>query len=455
MSDRSSIASLLRVVCGLAAVSLATTLATAQDLTRRAAPQAGAIALVSGRVYPVSGPVIADGYVIFDNGLITDVGVMEAAGTLPKSVAATVRRIDVTGKHIYPGFIGSYTQMGLAEIASVRATRDFDETGGVTPEVVASVALNPDSNLLTVTRSNGVLLCGTFPTSGIVPGRASVIQLEGWTSEDLTIKRDAGLIVGWPFMRTIRATWMDKGDDEQQKDIRLNLERIRDIFRSASAYVRVKSVDEQKQPTDLRFEAMRPYVTGATPQGTVFIEASDYDQIMAAIAFAREFSLKIVIVGGRDAPMAAKLLKERQIPVIVGTTHGFPKRDDSPYNEAYTMPLKLHEAGVTFSIASGEETQHERNLPYVAAMAVSHGLPWDAGLRSITLSAAEILGVADKVGSLDKGKHATLIVTDGPAMEVTTNVTMAFIQGRQIDLRNKQSELADKYREKYKKEPAK
>ena len=439
------------VASGLATVLASAGVATAQDLTRRAAPQSGPIVLIGGRVYPVSGPVIPDGYVVFDNGLITDVGAMQSGGLLPTSVASGALQVKVIGKHVYPGLIGSYTQMGLTEIASVRASRDFDETGGTTPEVVASVAINPDSNLLTVTRTNGVLLCGTFPTSGIIPGRASVIQLEGWTSEDMTIRRDAGLIVGWPFVRTIRAPWMDKGDDEQQKDIRANLERIRDIFRSAGAYVRTKAADDQKQPTDLRLEAMRPYITGATPQGTVFIEASDYDQIMSAIAFAREFSLKIVIIGGRDAPMAAKLLKERQIPVIVGTTHGFPKRDDSPYNESYTMPAKLHEAGITFAIASGEETPHERNLPYVAAMAVSHGLPWDAALRSITLSAAEILGVADKVGSLDKGKHATLIVTNGPAMEVTTNVTMAFIQGRQIDLRNKQTELADKYREKYKK----
>ena len=147
--------------------------------------------------------------------------------------------------------------------------------------------------------------------------------------------------------------------------------------------------------------------------------------------------------------MAAKLLKERDIPVIVGTTHAMPKRDDAAYDEVYTMPAKLHAAGVRFAIASGEETAHERNLPYVAAMAVAHGLPWEAGLRSITLSAAEILGVADRVGSLDKGKDATLIVTDGPAMEVTTNLTMAFIGGREIELRNKQTELADKYREKY------
>ena len=451
MSARSSFTRLLCIASGLATLLLSANFATAQDLTRRAAPQSGPIVLVGGRVYPVSGPVIADGYVVFDNGLITDVGPMQAGGSLPPSVASTTQRVNVTGKHVYPGFIGSYTQMGLTEIASVRATRDFNETGEATPEVVASVAVNPDSNLLTVTRTNGVLLCGTFPTSGVIPGRASVIQLEGWTSEDMTIKRDAGLIVSWPFMRSVRAPWMDKGDDEQQKDIRANLERIRDVFRSAGAYVRARAAEGDKQPTDLRFEAMRPYVTGATPQGTVFIEASDYDQIMSAIAFAHEFSLKIVIVGGRDAHMVAKLLKERQIPVIVGSTHGFPKRDDSPYNEPYTTPSKLHEAGINFAIASGEETPHERNLPYVAAMAVSHGLPWDAALRSITLSAAEILGIADKVGSLDKGKHATLIVTDGPAMEVTTNLTMAFIQGRQIDLRNKQTELADKYREKYKK----
>lgn len=429
--------------------------ASGQDLTKRAKPQQGPIALINARVHPVSGPVIADGYVLFEAGKIVEVGPMVAeAGPdggqgRSKVFMATVRQVDVQGKHVYPGFIGSYTQMGLAEIASVRATRDFNETGETTPEVVASVAINPDSNLITVTRSNGVLVCGTFPGGGLVPGRASVMQMEGWTSEDMTLKREAGLVVGWPFMRTVRAPWMDKSEDEQLKDIRTALERIRDVFRSATGYARSKAADGDKQPTDLRWEAMRPYITGASPQGMVYIEAADYDQIMAALAFAKEFELKVTLVGGRDAPMAAKLLKERDIPVIVGTTQAMPKRDDSPYDEVYTMPAKLHASGVRFAIASGEETAHERNLPYVAAMAVAHGLPWEAGLRSITLSAAEILGVADRVGSLDKGKDATLIVTDGPAMEVTTNVTMAFIGGREIDLRNKQTELADKYRDKY------
>lgn len=424
--------------------------ALAQDLTIRAPAQSTPIAITGARIYPVSGPVIADGYIVFDKGIITAVGAMPAGDAAPALPAGT-KVIAGAGKHVYPGLISPMTQMGLDEIASVRATRDFNETGDLTPEAIAAVAINPDSNLLTVTRSNGVLICGTFPTGGLMPGQASVLALEGWTSEDLTLERSAGLCISMPLLRVVKASWMEKSAEEQQREMRVALERVREMFRLANAY-RAALDTTPKPPIDTRLAALQPYLP--TIDGKlgkrVFIEAAELDQILAGLALAKEFNLNVVIIGGRDAGLVAPLLAERNVPVIINATQQLPRRDDSPYNENFSLAKRLSDAKVKFAIASGEETPHERNLPFVAASAISYGLAWEDALRAVTLSAAEILGVADRVGSLEVGKHATLIVTDGPAMEVTTGITAAFIYGRQLDLSNKQSELAKKYREKYK-----
>jgi len=436
-----------RLILLAATLLVVPSLSLAQDLTKRAKPQEMPIAITNAVIHPVSGPPIARGYVLFDKGLITEVGPMDDG----RVFIATVRQIDATGKHVYPGMISPYTQLGLAEIAAVRASRDSNEAGDISPEAVAASAVNPDSTLLPVTRSNGVLCAGVFPAGGSIPGRASVIQLEGWTPEQLTIKRDAGLVVSWPLMRTITALWMDKSAEEQERDIRSRTRAIRDAFTTARSYLAARKADPASLPVDLRWEAFAgTFGPDAKTRTPVFIEANEYDQITAALAFAQEFGLRIVIIGGNDAPLAAAELKRLDIPVICNSTHRVPRRDDSAYDEAYTLPARLAKAGIRFALASGEETPHERNLPYVAAMAVAHGLDESLAIRSITLSAAEILGVDAFIGSLAPGKHATLIITDGPAMEITTNTTAAFIQGMEIDLRNKQSALAEKYIEKYK-----
>lgn len=181
----------------------------------------------------------------------------------------------------------------------------------------------------------------------------------------------------------------------------------------------------------------------------IFISANDYDQITAAIAFCEARNLRMVLVGGREADLAADLLKKHNISVIVSGTHALPKRNDSAYDETYTLPARLHALGVKFCIASADRTAHERNLPYNAAMAVAHGLPMDAALASVTLAPAQILGLGDQLGSLEKGKRATLILTTGNPLEVTTQIEAAFIDGRQIDLSNKQTELYKKYRERF------
>lgn len=449
--------------------------AQAQDLGVKAPPQTGPVAIVNARVHPVSGPVIERGYVAFENGVITALGSMDgldalAAGARQRIDGPGVMTIDAAGKRVYPGLFVPYTQLGLVEIAAVRATLDYGEVGFASPEVRAVVSVNPDSALIPVARSNGVLLAGVFPLSnpsglinyfagpgGLVPGRPGVIRLDGWTWEDMTVLDDAGLVMNWPQARPIEAWWMDKSVEEQQKEIDERVRLLDEFFTQARAYheVRKNPDDAAKLPTDLRFEGMRG-VLGVGGEGSdgvsrrpVFVLANDVDQITQAVLFCVRHNVRCVLVGGHDAPLCADLLKRHGVGVIVPGTIRFPKRDDSPYDEAYTLPARLEAAGIEWCLASGEEAAHERNLPYAAALAVAYGLDPDAAVRSITLSPARMLGVADRYGSLEVGKSATLIVTTGDVLEIVTNTTEAFIDGRAIDLRNKQTELERKYREKY------
>jgi len=444
--NKRAINQVVSVVClwpALLAGGLAPAAALAQDLGIKAPAQSRPVAVINARVHPVSGEAF-DGFVVFDHGSITQIGPGKV-----DAVAGT-RVIDGAGKHVYPGLIAAYTQLGMSEIGAIRPSTDERETGAITPEARASVTVNPDSWLLPVTRANGVLLAGAFPVGGLISGRAGVIRLDGWTSEEMAVKADAGLMVEWPLMRVVRAPWMERSDEEQLKDVRANLERVREAFRTASAY-------NAGSPgvKDIRWESMRAVfprtddASRAQPPLPVFIQANDYDQIMAAVELKRQYKLSVVIVGGLDAGRCAQLLKEEDIPVIVRNVLTPPRRDDSPYDENYTLPKRLAEAGVRFCIASGDETPHERNLPYAAAMAAAHGLDGAAALRSVTLSAAEILGVADRYGSLEQGKSATLLVTDGNPLEVGTVIFEAYIDGRQIDLSTKQTALAAKYRERY------
>lgn len=436
-------------LCGFAVAMCMSAVVSAQDLGMKAKPQDKPILITGATVHPVSSPAIENGVVMFDAGKLTIIG--------PASVLDTVRlsdsvvRIDATGKHVYPGLIGANTLTGLVEIGAARATIDYAETGDITPEVRAAVAVNPDSTIIPVTRLNGVLTVGVLPIGGAIPGRASVIRMDGWTWEDLAVKADAGLIVNWPNLRPIRAWWMEKSEEDQIADNRKALAVIEESFDAASAYIAAREVDSSI-PTDLRWEAMRGVLQKGDP---VFIRANELEQIQSAVSFASKRDLNIVIVGGRDAPLCADLLKLHAVPVMVTGTHHMPRRRDSAYDEAFTLPKRLQDAGVSWCFASNGgafETPNERNLPYQAATAVAYGLGVDDAIRSITLSAAEVLEVDDELGSLDAGKNATLIITSGNPLEITSKVERAFIDGREIDLTSKQTILAEKYREKYRRQ---
>lgn len=435
------------------AMVLAAGSALAQDLAPKAAPQAQPIAIVNARIHPVAGPEIT-GAILFDKGVITQIveGKLEpAAGT---------KVIDAKGQHVYPGLIAANTQLGLTEFGLVRATNDINETGDTTPEARAASSVNPDSNLLPVTRTNGVLIAAVFPEGGRISGQVGVMRMDGWTWEQMAITTSAGLAVEWPSMRPFQAPWMERSDEDQQRDIRRALASIDETFKSARAYFDARAADPARL-VDTRYEAMRGVFAKDAPT-PVFVSAGDVDQITAAVTWSLERGVKLVIVGGRDAHLCADLLKKHDVPVIITGTHSFPKRSDSPYDDAFTLPKRLADAGVRFCIASADRTAHERNLPYNASTAVAYGLDRASAIKSLTLWPAQILGIDAALpagpgrsapsagyGSLEVGKSATLIVTSGDVLEITSNPVMAFIDGRTIDLSNKQSALAQKYREKY------
>lgn len=441
--------------------------ARAQDLTHKAAVQGAPTVIVGATVHPVVGAEVPDGVVYFNGGKVAGVYTREAWGEVVKTAvfSPALRVIEAKGKHVYPGLVSPYSQLGLTEISALRQTNDSAETGDVTPEVIAANAVNPDSTLLPVTRSNGILIAGTFPGGGTIPGNASVIRLDGWTTTDMTVVERAGMVLRFPAMRSFSAWWMDRPEGEQQTENNAAMERVKRVFDTASAYNTARSHDTAS-PVDLRWEAMRPVFAGfaadlipvangsetlsvSTPM-PLFVLANDLDQINAAVSFCIERNLRCVIVGGRDADRCGDLLKKHGIPVILsGGTFALPRRGDAAYDESYTLPARLHAAGVAFTIAGGDDTAHERNLPYVVAMAVAHGLPHEAGIKAITLDAATILGVGATYGSLEAGKSATLIVTTGSPLEVMTKIEMAFVDGREIDLSNKQTKLFEKYKERY------
>ncbi len=408
-------------------------------------PQERPIALVGGTIHTVTKGTIENGVVLFDKGKIIAVG---KEINIPRDAEV----IDVRGKHIYPGLINAFTTIGLIEIGAVRATRDVTEVGLVNPNVRAEVAFNPDSEHPPVTRSNGITMALVVPTGELIAGQSALMMLDGWTWEEMTLKAPVGLHIYWPRMTLPSGGFMFvmRNPEELRKEVETRLNLIRETFQKARAYKKAKESEVQKgvpyHDTDLKYEAMIPVLEGKVP---VFIHANSSKEILSAIEWAESEGLKVVIVGGADSWKVADVLKNKNIPVILTNIHRLPSRRYSDYDEPFTVAYKLYKAGVKFCIGGEGGYYNERNLPYQAATCVAFGLPREEALKAITIYPAEILGVADKVGSIEPGKDATLIVTTGDPLEIPTQVVYEFIQGKKVDLSNRQAKLYEKYVEKY------
>lgn len=385
-------------------------------------PQSTPLAIVGATIHTVSGPTFARGTIVFDNGKIVQVG---QDATLPDGTQV----IDGAGKHVYPSLIEAYSDIGLVEVNSVRASLDATETGSINSNVRSAVAFNADSELIPVNRSNGVLLAVSAPDGGLVAGRSSLMMLDGWNSEDMTLAADTGMHVNWPR------------DDSGIKELVQLLDQTRHYQASRAA-------SDSKQAKDLRLEAMLPVIDRSMP---LIVAATRLNQIEAAVAMGRKQNVRIIINGGYDAIACAELLKREEIPVIISAVYRVPTRRHSAYDEGYTLPMQLEAAGIKYCISAGGRfgASGLRNLPYNAATAAAYGLSEQQALRSITLGPAEILGVADRVGSLQVGLDATLFIADGNILETPTQVEAAFVQGRKVDLENKHTQLYRKYSAKY------
>jgi imidazolonepropionase-like amidohydrolase len=405
------------------------------------APQKRPVALANATIHPVSGPVIEKGTLVFDSGKITAIG----NGITPPAGAEV---IDLTGKHVYPGLFDAVTDLGLVEINSIRATIDGQEQGQLNPNVRAIVAVNPDSEVIPVTRSNGVLLTLAAPYGGLMSGRSGVIQLEGWTWEEMTIKSDVGLHIQWPSYLSGGRRGRSEAEETSTPRGSQAVEQLRQALADARAYGAARKVDPST-PRDARWESLQDVLDGKLP---VMIHADEVKQITAAVAFAEREKLRLVIVGGYDAPQCIDLLKKHNVPVIVGGTYRLPRRRGDAYDAAYSLPAELHKANLKFCISTHGRfgASNVRNLPYHAEVAVGFGLPADEALKAITLFPAQILGVDDRVGSLAIGKDATLFVADGDPLNTATQIVSAWIGGRKVDLNDRHKTLFHKYEEKYK-----
>lgn len=407
-----------------------------------ASSQAETLAVVGGTVHPVSGPVLPGATLLVENGRIAALG-------QDVTVPGDAQVIDVTGLHVYPSLIDANTVLGLTEISSVSGTVDISETGEINPNVRAEVAINPDSEILPVTMANGILVAMTAPRGGIIAGMAAVIRLQGWTWEDMTIAAPVGLVVNWPNMK-IRTGANSPSKDKQIETRDAHLRALRQAFADARAYTKARDAEGKKgvpaHNEDPSWEAMRPVLEKQIP---VMVVASDVEQMRAALRFAEEEDVKLVFLAGEDAARLAPELAARDIPVILDPIHALPERRWEPYDTPFTVAKTLHDAGVRFCFSYGANSfsaAHARNLPYEAATAAAYGLGPEEALRGVTQTAAEILGIADRLGTLEKGKEGTFIITDGDPLEIRTQVKRAFLGGREVDLSNRQTRLYEKYR---------
>jgi imidazolonepropionase-like amidohydrolase len=407
----------------------------------------GSFLLRNVTVHPVSGPKIDNASVLVVDGRIAEVGA--------KVNAPKVKVIEGKGLHVWPGMINSGSMVGIAEISSIRETNDTGELGEFDPQLRPLVAINPESEYIPVVRANGITLnallpaapfsSGSNPKAQIIGGQISLVHLAGWTWEEMEVRRAGGLHLSFPAISavsfdplTFQRTTGKYSNAKLQHD--RAVQELNSFFDDARAYWTAKKAGVKVEP-NLKFEAMIPVLEGREP---VVAFAERERAIREAIEFAGKQNVKLVLAGVRKPGGMLAEIARKKIPVVLGRTQVEPDEEDDAYDEPYSLPAKLNEAGVKFCFGTFDE-QFARNLPYQASQGVPFGLPYDAALRAVTLSAAEIWGIDKEYGSIEKGKIADLVVTDGDLLEVKTNVKMLFIRGDAVDLESKHTRLYKKY----------
>lgn len=398
--------------------------------------QAQTYAIQGGTVHTLTGQTFV-GTVVVRDGHIVDVG----PNVQPPAGAEVV---DATGKHVYPGMFDAVTRLGLTEVGAESVTNDFREQGDYNPQLQAATAVHPSTEHIPVTRANGITHAMAVPEGGVISGQGSLIGLDGWTIEEMDIDPGAAMAINFPSMEPRRRFGGFGGgprafsDVEQDyKDKVAELDRWMDGGRQYAKAAAAGSADQ-----NTKLAAMAKVVNREIP---VLLEANGERDIQNAVAWAEKQNIRFILTGGVEAWKVADMLAEKKIPVILGPTQDLPHGPDAEYDEAYSNPGKLYAAGVKIAFATFNSSD-SRTLPYEAAMAVPYGLPEEAAMEAVMKNGAEMLGFGDRLGTIEKGKLANLIVTDGDPLEIQTHVTDLFILGRQVSTDNKHKSLYEKYR---------
>jgi imidazolonepropionase-like amidohydrolase len=433
---------LLTAYCSLLTVQ-AQSDGSQQNLTGRA----GTFAITNARIVTVSGATIENGTVVIQNGRITAVGANAA-------VPGGAETIDGKGLTVFPGMIDAGTNMGLAEIGQgAPATIDVAETGAMNANAKAIKGINPHTSHINVTRVNGITTVLSAPEGGVISGQAAVINLNGSTQDEMAVVPEFGLVINFPRIATFGFTpgvggqQIDFAEAVRRRD--RSLEDLKKMFKDAENYARVKEAYAKDKtlppPTyDVKMEAMIPYIRGEKP---IIFTAERERDIRSIIKFVEDTRVKAIIAGGGDSWKAADGLKKNNIPVIFTNMFSLPAQDDDPYDYFYEAPAKLQKAGVKFAISTGDNGANVRDLPYQAGMAGAFGLARDEALKAVTLYPAQILGIADRYGSIETGKVANIVVADGDILDPRTNIKYLFINGRQLPLSSRHTELFDAFKD--------
>jgi imidazolonepropionase-like amidohydrolase len=409
-------------------------------------PPRGTYAIRNARIITVSGSEIENGVIVVRDGKIEAVG----PGL---NIPPGAQQIDAQGMTVYPGMFDAGTSLGLVEVGQgAGGTVDLSEVGDLNPNARAVVSVNPHSAHVGVTRVDGVTTVLSAPTGGLISGQAALLNLVGTTQSEMALVPLAALVINFPRIATQGGGFSAQQQPPNLRELlatnQRQLEQIRKMLRDGEAYGRAQDAYAKdktlpRPDKDIKLEALVPYVRGERP---VIFRADREAEIRGAVKFAEEMKLKPIILGGNDAWKLGSLLKEKDVPVIVTGTLDLPSREDDAYDTLYQNAAKLQQAGVRFCISTGDGGAHVRNLPFNAGMAAAYGLSRAEALKAVTLYPAQILNVSDRLGSIEAGKMANLVIADGDPLEARTHIRYVFIDGRQIHLVSRHTELNDAFK---------
>jgi imidazolonepropionase-like amidohydrolase len=441
-----------KIFSNIAALLLLTGFVQAQETVYPAKDAKGKTYITNGTVHVGNGTVLENATIEVSDGKIVKIS---SGGSAPSGDKV----FDAKGKHVYPGLILPSTDLGLKEIANgVRGSNDYAELGDYNSSVRSIVAYNTDSKFINLLKANGILLASITPEGGVISGSSSVVQLDAWNWEDASYKMDAGIHVNMPsfIARGGRRGGGGgfpggfpggfggaQGGGDPLKAAFDKVEEIKAFFREAKAY----NQEALHKETNLKLEAVKGLFD---KKQKLFVHGDQVKQMLLAIDFVKEFGFDVVIIGGSESYQIADLLKQNNIAVILGSEHALPAMEDDDVDQPYKTPAALQKAGVLFALNDTHDESRYRNLSFNAGTSATYGLTKEQALQAITLNAAKILGVDDRTGSLEVGKDANILICDGDILDMkSSNISNAFIQGRQVSLDNKQKQLFERYKYKY------